>query len=542
MSVFANYIGPFLLLLGVLVFIHELGHFIVAKLFGVKVECFSLGFGRALFQYTVGETEYRIAWLPLGGYVKMLGELPGETLPESERHRSFSGQTVGRRISIALAGPVMNLVLPVVVVAGMAMSGLPKATSLIGGVEPASPVALAGIEPGDRIVAINGEEIWRWEDVVAAVKASIRKPLKLEVERAGERWTVTVLPDRGLKGKGIWFGAEHSTATAVLALPDPDGIAARAGLRTGDRVLTVNGEPVADRYALLTALHSARGPLELEVARPIDEEEERIRVTLRGGLGVWSLMRMGAVTLDFSVVVVHPGSPAKHAGLDVGDTFLRVDGETVYSFEALAERIRGGEGAPLALVVLRNGQEIEVEVTPKRSPTERNGQVETIWAIGISGGPPHVVGEIREEVVRNPLRALGLGVVRTADIFALTLGGIWQLITGQIGMENLAGPIGIGKFAGDYFREEGWIPYLNLLAIISVNLAILNLLPIPVLDGGHIVLALAEVLRGGPLSTRAREAAQTVGLSLILVLMGFAFWNDIMRHWSDFVGFFKGLT
>ena len=124
MSVFADYIGPFLLLLGVLVFIHELGHFIVAKLFGVKVECFSLGFGRAIFRHTVGETEYRIGWLPLGGYVKMLGELPGETLPESERHRSFSGQTVGRRISIALAGPLMNLVLPVVVVAGMAMSGL----------------------------------------------------------------------------------------------------------------------------------------------------------------------------------------------------------------------------------------------------------------------------------------------------------------------------------------------------------------------------------------------------------------------------------
>ena len=189
-----------------------------------------------------------------------------------------------------------------------------------------------------------------------------------------------------------------------------------------------------------------------------------------------------------------------------------------------------------------DGRELELEVVPKRSPTERNGKLETIWAIGIGGGAPHSLGEIRDEVVLNPLRALGFGAVRTAQVFALTISGIWQLVSGEIGMENLAGPIGIGKFAGDYFQEEGWYPYLNLLAIISVNLAILNLLPIPVLDGGQILLVIAEIFRGGPLSTRAREIAQTVGLSLILLLMGFAFWNDILRHWSDLVGFFKGLV
>ena len=539
---FGDYIGPFLLLLGVLVFIHELGHFIVAKLCGVKVELFSLGFGRAILKRTVGETEYRIAWLPLGGYVKMLGEAPGEALPESEQQRSFSGQPIGRRILIALAGPAMNLVLPVVVVAGMVMSGLPKATSLVGAVRPDSPAARAGLDPGDRIVGINGEEIWRWEDLARAVKASVGKPLRLDVERAGERRTLEVVPERGPEGNGVVFGAEHSTASAVLGLPDPESPAARAGLRTGDRVVAVNGASISDRYALGSALESIRGPLELEVARAADETEERIRVTLRDAAEGWSLERLGAVTVDFSVVAVNPGSPAKAAGLEPGDIFVRIDGEPVQSFEQLAGRIRGSEGARLAFVVVRAGQEIEVEVAPRRSPTERNGQVETIWAIGISGGPPYVPGEIREEVVRNPLRALGSGVLRTAEIFALTVGGVWQLISGQVGVENLAGPIGIGKFAGDYFREEGWIPYLNLLGIISVNLAILNLLPIPVLDGGHILLALAELLRGGPLSLRAREIAQTVGLSLILLLMGFAFWNDILRHWSDFMGYFKGLV
>jgi regulator of sigma E protease len=542
MSVFGDYIGPFLLLLGVLIFVHELGHFIVAKLCGVKVETFSLGFGRAVLRRSVGETEYRIAWLPLGGYVKMLGEAPGEELPLADRQRSFNAQPVGRRISIALAGPAMNLVLPVFVVAGMAMTGLPKATSLIGGVQPDTPAARAGLEPGDRIVAIDGKDIWRWEDLARAVKAGVGEPLSLDLEREGERLTLEVVPERGPEGKGVVFGAEHSTASATLALPDPDGLAARAGLQTGDRVVAVNGESVADRYAFLAALETAKGPVELEVVRQADDDELRIRVTLRAGPGAWSLERIGAVPVDFSVVAVHPGSPAKQAGLEPGDIFLRADGEPVSSFEQLAVRIRGGGGAPLALVVLRKGQELEFEVVPKRSPTQRDGKVETIWAIGIGGGPPHALGEIRDEVVLNPLRALGFGAVRTAEVFGLTMSGIWQLVSGRIGMENLAGPIGIGKFAGDYFREEGWYPYLNLLAIISVNLAILNLLPIPVLDGGQILLVIAEIFRGGPLSTRAREIAQTVGLSLILLLMGFAFWNDILRHWSDLVGFFKGLV
>ena len=542
MSVLGDYIGPFLLLLGVLVFVHELGHFIVAKLCGVKVETFSLGFGRAILHRKVGETEYRIALLPLGGYVKMLGEVPGEELPPAERHRSFSAQPIGRRISIALAGPVMNLILPVFVVAGMAFTGIPKATSLVGGVQPDSPAARAGLQAGDRIVEIDGTEIWRWEDLAHAVKTGVGEPLELEVERARERRTLEVVPEQRPEGGGILFGAEHSTPTAVLGLPHSEAVAARAGLRTGDRVVAVNGQTVADRYGFLAALASAKGPLELQVVRLEDGAEQTLRVTLREGTGDWGYERLGIVTVDFSVVVVHPGSPAKSAGLEAGDIFLRVDGEPVASFEELAQRIRGGEGAPLALVVLREGRELELEVTPKRSPTERDGKVETIWAIGVSGGPPHALGEIREEVVRNPLRALRFGVVRTGEIFALTVGGIWQLISGRIGMENLAGPIGIGKFAGDYFREEGWHPYLNLLSIISVNLAILNLLPIPVLDGGHILLALAEVLRGGPLSIRAREIAQTVGLSLILMLMGFAFWNDILRHWSDFVDFFKDLV
>ncbi|MFQ5514613.1 MAG: RIP metalloprotease RseP [Myxococcota bacterium] len=540
MSVFGTYVWAFLLLLGVLVFFHELGHFLAAKLFGVRVERFSLGFGAALVQRRLGETEYRIAWLPLGGYVKMLGEVPGEELPAGELARSFGAQSVPRRIAIALAGPTMNLLLPVVVLAGMAMSGIPKPTSLIGAVAPETPAARAGIQPGDRVVAIADREIWRWEDLQRAVSESDGTPIPLVLERGEERLTVEVAPEPRSEGPGYALGVEHQRIAPQLGLPDPQGLAARTGLRTGDRVVAVGGEGVEDWYGFLTALERTSGPLELEIERTLGTDRERIRVTLDSP-GPWSLERLGAVPVDFVIAQVLPGSPAKKAGLRSGDLILRVEGEPVRSFAELAERIRTGGGAPLSVGVLREGEELELEVVPRATPVEVGDKVETTWRIGVIGGPPYEVGEVREERVRNPLRAFAMGVRETSVLFVRTLDGVWKLISGRVGMDNLAGPIGIGKFAGDYFMEEGWAPFLRLLSLISVNLAILNLLPIPVLDGGQIVLTLAEVVRGGPLSLRAREIAQTGGLALILILMGFAFWNDIVRHWEDFVGFFQGL-
>jgi regulator of sigma E protease len=435
----------------------------------------------------------------------------------------------------------MNLILPVLVVGGMAMSGIPTPTSLVGGVQPGSPAAEAGLLRGDRVVAIGEQPIWRWEGLSRAVRKSGGKAIELIVERAGKRLELAVLPKPNPQGPGFLVGIEHSPRSAVLGLPDPDSLAARAGLRTGDRVSAVGDRPVLDLYDFLGALEATSGPLELEIARALESGEERIRTTLRGGEGPWGLERLGAVPVDFSVVAVQPGSPAKKAGIQPGDLFLRAAGEPVRSFESLAQRIRSGGGESLALSILRSGREVELEIVPKPSPVEQDGDSQNVWRIGIHGGPPHVPGEIIEERVLNPFRAVWMGGQRTVEILALTVNGIWQLISGKVAMANLAGPIGIGKFAGDYFQEEGWHPYLNLLAIISVNLAILNLLPIPVLDGGHILLALAEGVRGGPISVRTREIAQTGGLLFIVALMGFAFWNDISRHWSDFVGFFQGL-
>jgi regulator of sigma E protease len=533
---FWDYAGPFILLLGGLIFVHELGHYLVAKAFGVRVDRFALGFGPAIVRKQIGETEYVIAWLPLGGYVKMLGELPGEELAPADRGRSFNGQPVWKRIAISLAGPAMNLVLPVVVLAGVYLAGMPTATSQIGSVFPESPAAEADLRAGDRIVEIAGEPVWRWSEVIDAVQDAGGAPIPMVVERDGERLERRVAPEQGR------LGIEHGAPAATLGIADPRGPVARAGLRTGDRVVRVGEHEVSDWYDFAREIGERRGALELELARRLEgTDEEKLRVSLPGTDEPWSLERLGVASGDVAILAVDPNSPAAQAGLRAGDLILRVDGQRLESFRGLAERIRASGGHPLELVVLREGEEHWLEVAPEHRTLERQGIPETVYAIGITGGAPAVPGEFKDEIVSNPLLALGRGVERTVEIVARTVEGLAKLATGEVGRESLAGPIGIGVIAAEFFRL-GWLEYLHIMAVISVNLAVLNLLPIPILDGGQIVFALAEGVKGKPLGLRSREIAQQVGLSLLALLMGFAFWNDISRYWTRIVGFFQGLV
>ncbi|MFQ5696816.1 MAG: RIP metalloprotease RseP [Myxococcota bacterium] len=533
-----DYLGPFALLLGGLVFVHELGHFLVAKALGVKVERFSIGIGPALIHRRFGETDYQLAWLPLGGYVKMLGEIPGEPLPEAEAARSFNGQAVWKRVAIALAGPGMNFLLPVVLLGAAYWVGMPSPTSRIGAVLPGSPAAEAGLRPGDRVVRVAGEPVASWQDLTAAWEEPAGGPVPLEIERSGTRLQVEIAAE-----PFDALGIEHDARSATVAVLSPEMPAGRAGVQTGDRIVRVNATPVESWEEASAALATAAGPLELEVERRLPEgERAHVILKIASPPRRPSPTALGLTPAGLEIATVDPESPAGRAGLEPGDLLRSVDGAPIQSFQSLAVRVRASRGRSLQLQVLRDGELRTVSVAPEQRVLERRGRAERVFAIGVGGVPvARVPGESVLEVAHNPFVALARGAARTWDITVSTFAGLGMLVAGQVGRESLAGPIGIGKLAADFF-QLGWLPFVHIMAIISVNLAILNLLPVPILDGGQIVFALAEGMKGEPLSLRVREIAAQVGVSLLVLLMAFAFWNDLSRYWSSIVDYFQGLV
>jgi regulator of sigma E protease len=519
---------PFLILLGVLIFIHELGHFLVAKWCGVKVEKFSLGFGPVLLRKRIGETEYAISALPLGGFVKMLGELPGEELPEQERDRAFNFKPPWQRIAIAFAGPLMNFLLPVFLLAGILMFvGLETVTSHVGGVAPGTPAERAALRPGDRIVAVDGDAVEYFHEIISATQANERPQVDLTVERAGQRLELPVVRERDPETGELGNLGIHAEVPAALIAVQAGSDAAAAGLETGDRVVRVGDEAVRNEFELRAALAQASAPIEVEVERPMGEGTEQRYVSLAAA---GEMEDLGLHLVDFVVHNVSPTTPAREAGIREGDIFLMLNGEPVTSRDRLVELIRGSGGGPIQARLLRGTDTVEVELTPIRTPMPgADGEFESHYAIGVVLGPVPVGRERVFLPVRNPLEALRMGVQQTVAMTGTMLQSIAAMFTGKVGMGGVAGPIGIAEVAADAFGSS-WTRFVELMAFISINLAILNLLPVPVLDGGTIVLTTAEWARGGPLSDRTRDFAQAVGLSLILLLMGFAFWNDLARN------------
>lgn len=447
-----------LIALGILIFIHELGHFLVAKAVGVGVERFSLGFGPRLWSFRRGETEYCISVVPLGGYVKMVGEeahgeeaihpaTSGES--GSDPAKSFALKPLWARTLIVFAGPGMNFVLAAAILSGISLAvGVavpPSAT--VGRVLPDSPAALAGLTLQDRVVAVNGRPIRHWGQLEEAVARSEGRPLTLIIAREERRQEISVTPRR---------------------MPSR----------------TPFGEPTE----------------------------------------VWGL---GAAPYFPPVVGgLRPGMPAAEAGLRPRDRIVALDGQPIRTWDEMAELISKRPGEPITLTIERNGQRLDVKVTPQ-AVTERDplGHETKVGRIGI---------ELPQTFARtDPLSALGRGIQRTWDLTALTLVSFWKLVTGIIPASNIGGPLQIGMAAGQA-AQEGFVPYAFLVAVISINLAILNLLPVPMLDGGHLLFFAIEGVMGRALSVRKREIAQQVGLALLLLLMVFAIGNDILR--LPFVG------
>jgi regulator of sigma E protease len=551
-----DYIVAAIPMLGLLIFVHEFGHFIVAKMCGVRVLKFSLGFGspigfgRHRLRWERGGTEYVIAWIPLGGFVRMLGEqMPGEEgavmpIPDDARPDEFlDSKPTWQKLAIFFAGPGMNLALPVLLFSVMLWAGIPKTTSVVGMVERGSPAEEAGLLAGDTIVGLDGEPVRWWSDVARSIRERGPGQLDFELERDGTLvhaevvvGTRSALDPFGSARTIGWVGIGSQRLPALIGIPDGSSPAAQAGLLSGDRIVGLNGEPVEEWEGLRKRYAATSGnTVAIEVIRGLDEDspEFTFNVPALGDLDV-----LGLVSATILVGNVVPETPAERAGLAKGDLILAVDGRPVGSFQFFADTVRASEGRSLDIAYARDGAVVNVDIQPVEreipGPFGIEGMEEKVYQVGIEHALATLPGVQALDQERNPLVSVPRALTMTGENIAALLEGLGKLVTFQLGSDQLRGPITIIQIARKSL-DLGWQAYLITMIFISLNLGLLNLLPIPILDGGQILIASIEGIKRSPISIRTREVVQQVGFVMLICMMGLALRNDLAAQWSKFV-------
>ncbi len=555
MSWILTYIVPFIVLLGILVFVHEAGHFSVAKLFKIKVEKFSIGFGPRIFGWKRGDTEYRVSWIPLGGYVKMAGDDPTDDEAKNIPG-SFLGADLWKRMLVVLAGPGVNLILPIFVLAGVWMNGRTFATPYVGEVHAGSPAEEAGLVPGDVVTAVDGKPVTQWREMAALIRelngSDKPSPKKLTVNRDGQTLQFTLTPilreqddDFGIRTPTPIIGISQYAPRPVLD-PQVGSPAAAAGLRTGDVIAKINDLDVkfwvdVDRtFANLEA-----GPIKLHVLRypPVPADPvlrkaaekklpEKLDVVLaspakpdREALG----LRSG----ELVVSLIEPDSPAEKAGLLNGDRIVSSGDRRFRSATDLSVWVADHEKEPkIPLTVEREGKSVDLTIEPVKKTERIRGtsrNQEKVW-IGFDLENRY---DQKSFIARtsNPFKALWGGTVWTGEIIAMNGKAFAKMFSGELSVrESIGGPIAIADATAVAVEESGWTGFLFMLVNMSVILGIMNLLPIPVLDGGHLAFFTVEaVMRRAP-SLRVREVAQQAGLLFLLAIMAFVLVNDVVTR------------
>ena len=635
-----NILYPLLVIFGIglVIFVHELGHFLAARAVGIRVEAFSIGFGKKIWGFRKGDTEYKVCLFPLGGYVKMAGEDP--THPTTGAPDEFGSKTVWQRTLVISAGVIMNMVFAVVALPIAFSFGVPFDVPVLGDVEPEGPAWRAGLHRGDRVVEINGDPVLSFEDIRTEVAVS-NGPLELVIERQGRRRPVKVEPRAGQAGFPVIgvlpsLVAEFELAPELFEGEQGDDVARRraralkeAGLQPGDILKGLNGIP-ADRFRLWNLEIDRVGdkPLNLLVRRKDELFESSVqpvmadvpgterwiigviatpkadvrvravvpgdpadrmglrpgdriaaidgrpftsagdlalavghghdprRTALLGGFPepppwpsrlTFSVQREGAVdpvqlSLDlptredrvaflesFTVaaelsrrVRVEPGLPAARAGMQTGDLILAIDDQQVKDFQDLSRLIGAAEGRPLSVRVQRGDAELTLQVTPVWKAQRKNLVLRGVRpAAGLSA--------VVTENVRYPFpESVGVGFIYAGRMLKRVVKTLRSIFRGSVSARNLGGPITIFQASYQY-SKVGIMRGLLFMAVISINLAILNILPIPILDGGWLVFLIIEKVKGSPISERTLGYLQWMGLILILALMVFVTWNDIQR-------------
>lgn len=545
------------ILVSSLIFVHELGHFLFAKAFGVKVITFSLGFGPKVLKLRGRETEYCISLLPLGGYVKMLEASKTDVVLPEDRKRTFESLPVFKRIVIVLAGPVMNLIFPVLLYFAVFVGDGPFLPPTVGIVLPNHP-ADGKLRPGDRIMAIDGREVGTFDEVKRIVGNSPARTLKFTVFRDNRHVDVEVTTEESVRRRELdvkqrdlditqrigTVGIQPSAPAAVIGVSNPDSPAYRAGLRTFDIITNVGGVPVRRFMDLTRALSENAGEtLPVTYLRPVGVPNAL------GGLADMAVFESGVVALtpdpsgstlferagielaDLYLAIVPEDSYLYKAGLRPGDKILRLDDEPVPAWSTFCERVLAEPDKQhrLDYQAARDGRVRSGTFQIRREDfTDQYGQTFSRYVIPMQHWIPLAPDERVEHP--TPLRyALEKAVEETVDVTRFTLVSIVRLLQGRLSWDALSGPITIYEVAGEEGRK-GADNFIWVMALLSINLGLLNLLPIPVLDGGHLMFFAIEGVLRKPLPLRTREIAHIVGMAILVGLMVLAFRNDVQRR------------
>jgi regulator of sigma E protease len=450
-------VAAFIVAIGVLVAVHEFGHFWVARKLGIRVLRFSIGFGKPLYRRVIGKdpVEFVVAAVPLGGYVKLLDEREGN-VPEHELPRAFNRQPVWKRIATLLAGPAMNLIFAIALYWVLFTAGVPALKPIVGEITPDSIAARAGLRYEDQILQIGGRPTPTLEAATLAI--------------------IEDLTDDG---------------TINMTVRGVDG---------ADRDLSL---PVGERSRALTQPEALLPGLGFEIWRP------RVKPII--GL-------------------VNKGTAGERAGLRVGDEILAIDGVPISHFQQLVNRVKPNPGRTVTLQVRRDGDVRDMKVTIG----EESKSGRKTGLIGIAPKDQRIpTGRTLEDMLTlqkySAVAAVGQAAAKTWDTSVFTLRIVGRIITGDVSLQAISGPISIAETTG-FAARQGWRTFLGTLALISISLGVLNLLPIPILDGGQVVYQLAELVKGGPVSERAQLLGQQIGIAMLILMMTLAFYNDIARH------------
>lgn len=516
----------FIIFLGPLVFFHELGHFLFARLFGVRVEVFSIGFGPKLLKYKKGDTEYCWSLIPLGGYVKMFGDNPltKDEIPEEDRPHSFTHKNKWQRFWIVVGGPLANFILAYFIFYALLVSGERIPEIRIGVIDKVDILYTKGFRSGDVIKRVNGNEVYNPGDVIVEGSDEING---IVVDRSG----VEVAIPSAVSGTD--FQDSFAKAPLMRAPVVVDGTGNRYAVSPSST--SVNWDVAIDQMHELvpapTKLYLfsiAKGAVVKKgdsYAQLKTEEKASKTVELPESDNLLQSLRIsGYYPADLMIKSVNMKSPADKAGLREGNVIVGVNGKDLNSFYDLRNAIDKAPKGNVVLNIISDGKKSDVNVTPDIK--ESNGR--KIKLIGVYSAGVFQGIRFFHTSSRGFFKSFYYAFPRTWESIIKTVDGFKKLITAEVSAKNIGGPVAIAKVATDSFNTS-FSYFFQLMALISINLGIINLFPIPVLDGGHIVFIFLEILNRGPVSRRKMEIAQQLGLSLLLMLMIGALYNDVVR-------------